>query len=284
MAKPTYIKTDKNGTKIYYDYTCSRCGGEGGYDGWKYTGYWCFKCGGSGLQDKPEIIKEYTEEYQAKLDAQRAKRAEKRLQEQIRKFNEEMPQMLADMGFSPEGKAWLVIGNTYDIKDELKMKGARWFNDVQHWAFAQDMPEYETIEIDAHEVLDFFEDRGEIEWKYSIDMDAVVNSKLPESKEEESDWIGNEGDRIEIDVTLDKWVQYEATAYGRNWMKETHNIFLLKAGNDTLKWDTTSWVEEFREAEVGSKFTIKATIKKHDVYRDEKQTVLTRVKILKREA
>lgn len=27
--KKVYIRTDKNGTKIYHDYTCTRCGGAG---------------------------------------------------------------------------------------------------------------------------------------------------------------------------------------------------------------------------------------------------------------
>ena len=27
--KPIYVRTDKNGTKIYHDWTCPRCGGAG---------------------------------------------------------------------------------------------------------------------------------------------------------------------------------------------------------------------------------------------------------------
>ena len=27
--EPIYIRTDKNGTKIYHDWTCPRCGGAG---------------------------------------------------------------------------------------------------------------------------------------------------------------------------------------------------------------------------------------------------------------
>mgnify|MGYP003165815777 CR=1 FL=1 len=43
-----YIRTDKNGTKIYHDYTCPRCGGAGGADQWIYTGWTCYECGGTG--------------------------------------------------------------------------------------------------------------------------------------------------------------------------------------------------------------------------------------------
>ena len=66
------IRVDKNGTKIYEDWRCARCGGAGGADKWALTGWTCFECGGSGLRNKPVIYKEYTPEHQAKLDAQRA--------------------------------------------------------------------------------------------------------------------------------------------------------------------------------------------------------------------
>lgn len=34
MAKIVYLRTDKNGTKYYANYTCPRCGGAGGSDKW----------------------------------------------------------------------------------------------------------------------------------------------------------------------------------------------------------------------------------------------------------
>ena len=73
------IKIDRNGTKYYEgNVPCSRCGGEGLY----FIGVCngkpvpspvdngiCFKCGGSGVEHSK--WKEYTPEYQAKLDAKR---------------------------------------------------------------------------------------------------------------------------------------------------------------------------------------------------------------------
>ena len=69
-----YVRTDKNGTKIYHDYTCPRCGGQGGSEAWRFTGYTCYECRGTGTTDKPRIHKEYTPEYRAILDARAAKR------------------------------------------------------------------------------------------------------------------------------------------------------------------------------------------------------------------
>ena len=71
MKKLQYVRTDRNGTKIYYDWNCPRCGGAGGADMWAYTGYTCYECGGTGLRVKPLIVKEYTDEYAAKLEARR---------------------------------------------------------------------------------------------------------------------------------------------------------------------------------------------------------------------
>ena len=66
----TLIKTDRNGTKYYEGMvTCDRCGGRGGADAWQWTGWTCYKCGGTG-----KILgkwKEYTPEYEAKLEAKR---------------------------------------------------------------------------------------------------------------------------------------------------------------------------------------------------------------------
>ena len=81
MERLKYIRTDKNGTKIYEDWTCPRCGGQGWAGQWKYTGVTCFRCGGSGLRTRPVLVKEYTDEYAAKLEAKRRAKAAKYAEE-----------------------------------------------------------------------------------------------------------------------------------------------------------------------------------------------------------
>ena len=120
-----YIRTDKNGTKIYEDWTCPRCGGKGGADCWAHTGYKCYECGGSGRAHKPQIIKVYTEEYQQKLNERNAKRLEKKRQEALKHVDA----TIAKMGFGKEGDEYViyrVVGNTYAIKDALKELGCRY--------------------------------------------------------------------------------------------------------------------------------------------------------------
>ena len=72
---PQYIRTDRNGTKIYHDPNCPRCGGEGESDNWWRTGGTCYTCGGSGKRAKPLAVKVYTQEYADKLEARRAAKA-----------------------------------------------------------------------------------------------------------------------------------------------------------------------------------------------------------------
>ena len=76
-----YFKTDKNGTKYFYDWKCPRCCGYGMLDKWINTGKTCYACGGSGVRTKAKIVKEYTPEYWAKLDAKQKARNAKRAEE-----------------------------------------------------------------------------------------------------------------------------------------------------------------------------------------------------------
>lgn len=90
------IKIDKNGSKHYKGMvTCDRCGGKGGSDVWEMTGYTCYKCGGTGMVEATWI--ERTPEYQAKLDARRAKRqAKKQAEFEARQADYEAKKRLAE--------------------------------------------------------------------------------------------------------------------------------------------------------------------------------------------
>ena len=139
-----YIRTDKNGTKIYHDYTCTRCGGAGYSEAWRFTGMTCYKCGGTGKQPEPQVIKVYTPEYEAKLVEQRAKRHEKQRLQRVAELKEKLPEMLMEKGFNAEGKVYAATGDTYSIKDELKEAGAHWKPRLNSWIFTEPHPEYHT--------------------------------------------------------------------------------------------------------------------------------------------
>lgn len=136
-----YIRTDKNGTKIYHDYTCPRCCGYGELDKWFYTGKVCFACGGTGMRAVAKVVKEYTEEYAAKLEARRIAKQRKYEEEHA----EEIAQAKAEQkrreeewrisqnvwtcqtyGCGKDGTGYVLLGKTYGIKDQIKAEGGKW--------------------------------------------------------------------------------------------------------------------------------------------------------------
>lgn len=82
-----------------------------------------------------------------------------------------------------------------------------------------------------------------------------------------SDFIGSVGDRIERDVTLTFTHGFEGF-YGMTWINSMvdadGNVIVYKGGN--------------RLGQKGDTFTIKGTVKEHAVYKEIKQTVISRPK------
>lgn len=277
MADKIYIRTDKNGTKIYHDYTCPRCCGHGGSQAWVYTGWTCYECGGSGKTNKPSIIKEYTPEYQAKLDAQRAARAAKRAAERFQKNVEGQGEWLEKKGFG-SGKIYVVtLEDTFSVKDELKAAGAH-FDYAVGWYFSSAPTALPVVELTKEEC---FEQSGEglLVWKEGLD--ALIASKMP--KEEESEYIGQVGDKVQLTATYKKMFSYEThfTYHG-----ETNYIhqFETEDGN-IIVWKTSCTIETvdedgcYKPIPTGSKVALKGSIKAHEEYKGKKQTILTRCKV-----
>lgn len=135
--EPIYIRTDKNGTKIYHDWTCPRCGGAGMCDKWINTGRVCYACGGSGKRVRAKIVKEYSPEYWAKLDAKRKAKAAQRIAEE-QKYAKEHPEEIeaarrnvlenryAENGCGKDGIGYVLKGNTYPVKDQIRKAGGKW--------------------------------------------------------------------------------------------------------------------------------------------------------------
>ena len=143
---------DRNHTLYFADYTCKRCGGQGGLDQWAYTGWTCYECGGSGKAYKPEIIKLYTPEYAKKLEARRKKAEEKKQAEHGAKIDQIRKDWLIKEGFSEDGFTFVFLGDTYKIKEQLKELGAK-FDYVLNWHIAHDVEGFETVKISKDDIL-----------------------------------------------------------------------------------------------------------------------------------
>lgn len=277
MSNMVYVRTDKNGTKIYHDYTCPRCGGAGGSDKWTFTGWTCYECSGSGRSHKPQIVKEYTPEYRAKLDAQRAKRSEKRRLERVAEFKSNLPKLIKDRGFNADGKLYVVIGDTYSIKDQLREAGAKWKPTFNSWIFTEEPKDYVTVELTAEECLDFHEEDGWIGWK-DIDYKEVIQSKIPKDDKVEviSEYVGSIGERIELEVTLEKVRSWKVPSYG-GWGTDTKVLYVFRdTSGNILVWTTTGYGIELNE---GDKAILRGTVAEHKEYDGEKQTSLKRCSV-----
>ena len=166
----TLIRVDRNGTKYFEgDVPCSRCGGAGGADKWQFTGWTCYQCGGSGKEHGK--WKEYTPEYEAKLEAKRKARHEKWEQEHAeeiakaeaeRKAKEEAERIAreAEEQRIREQKAisqhFGAVGDKIDL--DVILEKSAWF----------EIPSFRGFGTDTMHIYTFRDDKGNaIIWKTS---------------------------------------------------------------------------------------------------------------------
>lgn len=105
-----------------------------------------------------------------------------------------------------------------------------------------------------------------------------------------SNYVGNVGDKLDMEVVIAYEATYEVpsfTGYGTT----TRRVYGMKdAQGNTLVWKTGSYlvieqVDEFGHvhswfAQKGDRVRIKAAVKAHEEYKNEKQTQLTRCKLV----
>lgn len=297
MKNGTLIKVDRNGTKYYEGLvTCDRCSGRGlfivavvngvGVPAQPDSGV-CYKCGGSGKVAGK--WKEYTDEYAAKLAAQREARAEKKRAELERKQQEEAAAnsaaWLAKHGFAADGFTHVFLGDTYAAKEQLKEAGAK-YDVCLGWHAASEVDGFYSIAVHVDEIAEK-DAWGRYTINASVDeWDAKKKAAYKQlSGVVDMGYFGQVGEKVNIVVELVKSASYDYRFSKGWWGTETNYIYTLKDTEGHLfVWKTTSGLGrvengEYRRIEEGERFTLKGTIKEHSEYKGEKQTVLTRCKV-----
>lgn len=262
-----YTRTDRNGTRYFVDYTCGRCGGRGGREGW--PDFTCYECGGSGI-GKGEIIKVYTPEYAVKLAARREANARKREAERLERAINERGERLTKIGFGKEDEIYVIyraVGNTYPIKDELKALGCK-YSPVVGWYASHALEGYETQRLEEADVL---REGPYVEWKSKEEVEGIFVENIRKAEESSSTFYGEIGERVDLNLHIDRVFMSE---FRRNagWYGTTVRYMYLmhdEAGN-VFKWSTSCFYEE------GKDVHFRATIKDHTEYKGIAQTVLTR--------
>ena len=282
MAELQYFKTDKNGTKYYYDYTCPRCGGAGQADKWMYTGYVCFECGGTGKRPTPKIVKEYTPEYQEELDKKRAERNLKKLKEQQERAKANAPKnnqiFFKKNGFNSDGEIYFFLGDTYSMKEQIKSVGGK-FNYAYGWYIDHEVEGFDLLMLTADEIcgknaygeyIDILRD--------DVDLNALKKQAWKEvTNVPESEYYGEVGQKVDLELTYVDRFNYETNFTYRG---EIHTIFkFVNNAGQIFVWNTQSYIDKLIDDNKGDEFRIAGTIKSHSEYDGEKQTVLTRCKV-----
>ena len=229
----------------------------------------CLACGGTGYITKE--VRLYTKaEYDA-MQRTKERAAEKKEEAMLAGAEKKRNKWLESNGFDAEGYTYILVGlDSYAIKDELKEAGWK-YNSFIRWHNAE-AGEYAENAVKVH-WSDFYSTTawGDMHPLPDAQKKADAMIKGDEEKEElPSEWIGEVGDRIkELPVTL-------VGVYGFNGRYGYSQVvkFITEEGNQ-LTWFTAVNIT----VEKGAKCFLSGTIKKHDEYKGQKATIVTRCKI-----
>lgn len=270
-------KVDRNNTHYYTDTRCPKCGGKGYLPGYEHVeGGVCFMCGGSGRGSRQVIVRTY--EYNQKLVEARLEKARKTAGERNAKY-------LKSQGFNELGETWIVAGDTFKIKDELKAAGAR-FNNIFLWHFDHEVSEFPTIKVtindkltrlnidaeDYEDTIGHYYNDGTLsfgdDWPIMCYIKAL-REKWEAENAPATEWFGSIKDKVNLNVKLTRRGNFD-TQFGTTFVYTFED-----AEGHQLIWKTVNWLEQ----KIGESLTIKGTIKAHSEYKGIKQTELTRCKV-----
>lgn len=274
-AELKYDRTDKNGTEIYWDFNCPKCGGTGFIQYFYYVDQGtCFKCGGTGRRETPKKVMKYTPEYAAKLE-------EKRLARRRAKADEVNKKFLAREGFNADGRTYIVLGDTFKVKEELKKLGCK-YSDMLGWHSDTEIEGYPTEKISVydavyHEGVEYHimwkNDLGELHYQmeYWFVKEYVENIRkaYAESNVPKTGYIGAVGEKVSMSVTYTNQYYFD-TQFGTTYVYKFRD-----SEGHIIIWKTA----KILEIEKGDSITLTGTVKEQKEYRGEEQTVMTRCKI-----
>lgn len=222
---------------------CNRCGGAGRSDKWQFTGYTCFDCGGSG-KNGTETVKLYAAEKLVKLNTTKAKADAKREAKYQAKRE-------------AEAAATAARSAAFFAKHGDLIERAKGYKD----SFIRD-------------VIDRAVQRCEMTDNQAAAVAAAIDRKVAEAAARvASKHVGHVGERLSLVVTVERVASFEKPAFNAPWTTEVVNIVTMRDA------EGNAIVSKGRfYAEKGTKLAIKATVKEHTTYMEERQTLVQRIK------
>lgn len=168
-------------------------------------------------------------------------------------------------GFTEDGITYVVTGETYPIRAELKSNGFI-YNPILKWHRSyQDGYEGKLIKVDIKEVVNF------TAWGagcYYANAADVIENKLAGNS---SEWIGDPGDKL----TNLELIFTSYSSFSNKWNNVSYVYNFLDKDGNKYTWFTSKWMA----LEPRDNITINAVIKNHNEYKGVKSTVITKVKL-----
>lgn len=229
---------------------CGRCGGEGRSQRWAYTGFVCYDCGGGRFRGT-ETIKVYTAEKLAKLNAAAEKRAAVKAAAAAVKAAQLAAESAARaQAFLAEHAELIKLAQPFMTHGEEQEPG--FIERVMTKAIAESF----LTEKQAAAVA------GAIA---KIEEQARLRAA--------SRHVGEIGKRIECQVTVERVAEFPRAKFGAPWIEEMFAIVTMRTaeGNVIVSKSASFW------SEAGRQLTIRGTVKEHNEYKGEAQTVVQRV-------
>lgn len=233
---------DENNARYLHNVICNRCGGTGGGPQWAHTGWKCYKCGGARTLGQAESNL-YSRDRLEKLKAAAEKRRQT-LEEKTRRQAEKHAKKIAA------------------IREEFEK---------QNPGFSEDLKTYESNPFLEQMSLTLDQLGHLSERQLEVAKEVIQKAKIRKQEKSNSRHVGDIGERIELSVTTKKVISFESF-YGTYFIVLMHD-----ASGNIIVYKGSSLKNTPKENDTA---TIKATVKKHDEYKGEKQTVINRPKIL----
>ena len=251
----------KNG-KLYTDVKvpCGRCGGTGYLSPFAHIdGGVCFECRGGKYFVK--TVRLYTEEEIASMERAANRRREKAQVEREERMKAAREKWFERNGFNSEKETYLVYGNTFPIKDELKARGCKFSPELKwHCADSIETPEGCVL---AKVSFDQLYDWPQNTWEPTFIGKDFVES-LSTRSTGTSEFIGEEKERLRnLPCTLTE-------------VKFINSLgcfsYTFDYNGNLLNW-LTGKVLEFEE---GAQVDLTGTVKTHKVFSGNCVTQLNR--------
>ena len=257
----TYERNNKRYARIRCK--CGRCGGTGLISWSRLDNGVCWECRGAKTFIKD--VRDYSDaEIQSieRAKERRREKAAKAFEEKKRKANAITTQRYGFNGM----KAYVVLGDTYSIKDELKEHGAKYSPELK-WVCPTEptwLSGYDYAEINLCDIFKY-DDYGWLVVK--DDASNIIEALQPKTGE----YVGTVGSKIKVTVTVTNVFENALYLYGHS--RYTYKHIMKSDDGNVFVWNTSTACYN-----VGHTMTLVGTVKAHEEYRGVRQTILTRCK------